>query len=180
MKKKSGKRRRAGRNRMGGQRYKNGELKRLPERNDSNTSTVFETRCRHDGINPRKADRKEILDPLNGYILGKLYIAKAVSEAQRSAGYKYEVTYRDWARTAEMSRMTPPAGSYGQSVPGRDEVSDDEAKAAQRCYFEAADALSLAHRDARSDVIRVCLMGAAPQNIAMLNSGLDVLVSHFG
>lgn len=180
MKRKSAKRRRAGRKRKFGQRHTNGSLKSPPERNEVNTSTVFETRCRHLDIKPKKADRREILDPLRGYVLGKLFLTDIVSEAQHNAGWHYEITYRNWARTAGMPRMTPPAGSYGQSVPGRDDVPDDEAKAAQQAYFAVARALCRAPMLAEWEVKRVCLEDVEPKNITTLCLGLDRLVEHYG
>jgi len=180
MKTKSAKLRRRGRKRKAGQRYRCGRLSITPDRNDGNTNTVFETRCRQDEINPKKADRKEILDPLRGHVLGRLLLSEMISEAQNDAGQKYEKTYHNWARTNDIPRITPPAGSYGQSVPGRDDVPDDEAKVAQRAYFEVADALEQVNRGTRWEVIRVCLEGAEPKNIAALCFGLDRLVSHYG
>ncbi len=174
------KRRRAGRNRKGGERYKNGNPVHPPERNSVNTCTVFETRCRHDDLNPKRADRKEILDPFRGYALGRLFLSDAVSEAEHDAGRKYEADYRRWVRTAGMPRITAPAGSYGQSIPGRDDVPDDKAEAAQRVYFEAAQALSLGSLIAAWEVKRVCLEDKKTMFPADLRDGLKRLVAHYG
>ena len=180
MKKKSGKRRRAGRNRKGGQRYTNGKLMYPPERNDVNTGTVFQARCRQFDINSRKTDRKDVLNPLRGHVLGRLFLAEIISDAQHNAGRKYEADYRNWARTAGMPRITPPAGSYGQSVPGRDDVPDDVAEAAERVYFDVARALCRAPMLAEWEVKRVCLEDVEPRRIEMLCSGLDRITAHYG
>ncbi len=173
------KKRRAGRNRKGGERYKNGKLVEL-ERNSMNTSTVFETRCRKDDANPKTADRMEILNPLRGYVLGRLFLSESVSEAEHDAGRKYEADYRRWVRTNGMGRINPPAGSYGQSTPGRDDVPDDEAKAAQTTYFEAAQALSRGSLIGEWEVRWVCLEDNNPLFPAELRDGLKLLVAHYG
>ncbi len=173
------KRRRAGRNRKGGERYKNGKLVEL-ERNSMNTSTVFEARCRKDDANPKTADRREILNPLRGYVLGRLFLSESVSEAEHDAGRKYEADYRRWVNTNGMARITAPAGSYGQSVPGRDEVPDDVAKAAQTTHFAAAQALSLGPLISAWEVKRVCLEEKEPMFPADLRGGLKRLADHYG
>ncbi len=174
------KRRRAGRNRKGGARHNCDKLVQPPERNSVNTSTVFETRCRQDDLNPKTADRKEILDPFRGYVLGRLFLSEAVSEVECDAGRKYETDYRRWVNTNGMARITAPAGSYGQSVPGQDEVPDDVAKAAQTTHFEAAQALSLGSLISAWEVKRVCMEDKEPLFPADLRDGLKRLVAHYG
>ncbi len=171
---------RAGRNRVGGPREPNGQPLRTPERNDMNTSTVFDARCRRDGDNPKKADRKAVLDPLRGHALGRLFLAEIISESERDAGQKYEADYRAWAGTNGMPRITAPAGSYGQSIPGRDDIPDDKAAAATKAYFAARDALSGGAARGKWEVQWVCLQGEMPACPAALRGGLKRLVAHYG
>ncbi len=173
------KKRRAGRSRKGGERYKNGQICKAPERVWANMHPVLEARCRKRGLRPSDDNLRAMRDPLEGYALGKLKNDGAITEAQHDAGQKYWVAYYNWAKSADMPRITAKAGSYGLTSPGRSEVPDEYAEAAQRIYYAAADALISAGMLAEWECRRVCLEDEEVLNHGALSNGLNSLWMHF-
>ena len=174
------KRRRASRKRAPGERYSNGHLKSAPERGWAHMSVVLDARCRHRGWRVTDDALRKARDPLEGHVLGRLLNDKAITEAQHDAGRRFEVVYCAWAKSAGMPRITAPAGSYGQSIPGRDEVPDDVAATAERVYWAAALALLKAGKMVEWWTKRVCLEDCEADNMGAVAAGLDRLVDHFG
>jgi len=173
------KRRRAGRKRKMGERV-NGKLKQAPERGWANMNVVLVARCARRGLRPTDDNLRKMRDQREGSVLGRLLNDNSITEAQHDAGYKYETLYRAWARTAGMGPMTPPAGSYGLTIAGRDAVANGTAEAAQTAYFNAADVLDHASTFAVWEVKRVCLEDQEPKMMDRLGDGLDLLVAYFG
>ncbi len=175
------KRRRAGRNREAGARFPCGkkDLGTAPERGWANMHPVLEARCRKRGIRPSDDNLRKMRDPLEGYSLGKLKNDGAITDEQHSAGQKYWVAYYNWAKSADMPRITAKAGSYGLTSPGRSESPDEYAEAAQRIYYPAADALIGAGMLAEWECRRVCLQDEDVLDPIALSNGLNILWEHF-
>ncbi len=141
-----------GRKRKQGKRDAKGRLKAMPaeERGWANMNTVLIKRCANRGLRsvdkhgqPIYENLKRMRDAREGYVLGRLLNDEAISEGMHDAGLRLQVVYDRWAKTAGMPRITPPAGSYGLTIAGRDNVPDDTAKGDQAAYFDAAQALAL-------------------------------------
>ncbi len=175
------KKRRAGRKSEAGARFPCGkkDLRGAPERGWVNMQPVLEARCRKRGLRPSDDNLRKMRDPLEGYSLGKLKNDGAITEAQHDAGQKYWIAYYNWARSADMPRITAKAGSYGLTSPGRSEVPDEVAEAAQRIYYAAADALIGAGMLAEWECRRVCLEDQEVLNPIALSNGLNSLWEHF-
>ncbi len=174
------KRRRAGRKRQAGARYGGGKLKTAPERGWAHMNTVLVARCLHNGLRLTDDNLRAMRDPLNGSELGRLYLHKHISEAQYNGAQKYHAAYLGWAKAAGMPRITPKASSYGLTVAGRSEVSDEVAHAAEGAYWDAAHALITAGMLAEHLVKRLVLEDAAVVQMEGLSRGLDALAAHFG
>ena len=179
MKTKSAKRSRGGRSRKLGGRFSCGKLRAAPERGWAVMQPALEARCKRRKLRPTPENLRNMRDPLEGYSLGRLKNDGAITEAQHGAGQKYWASYYNWARTADMPRITAKAGSYGLTSPGRSEAPDEVAEAAQRIYYAAAAALISAGRPAEWECRRVCLEDENVRNHGALSSGLESLLAHF-
>ena len=174
------KHRRAGRNRKTGQRGAKGRLKAAPERGFANMNVVLAKRCANRGLDPKDDESlRKMRDAREGYVLGRLLNDGAISEGMHDAGLRFQVVYDRWAKAAGMPRITPPAGSYGLTIAGRDTSPDDTADDSQAAYFDAAEALAETGKLAEWETKRVCLEDAEPKNILALSMGLRGLRKHF-
>lgn len=172
-----------GRKRKSGKREPNGRAQRQPavERGWDNLQTVLRTRCRHRGLPPTHENLVEMRDPREGYVLGRLWKAEAITQGQHDAGVRHAKAYMDWARSSGLAiRQTAAVSSYGLRIAGTDVVDQDRAEATQARYYAAARALTLAGMLAERQVMAVCLRDEEPENLAALSNGLDALREHFG
>ncbi len=182
------KKRRAGRNRKGGARYapcgahKGGRVKADSpnERGWANMAPVLTARCVKRGRRMTEQNLQAMRDHREGSVLGRLLNDGLITARQYDAGQKYHAAYKGWAGANGIPRITAPAGSYGQTVAGRSEVSDERAEAATKLYYAASDALSCGSLLAECETKRVCLEDVNPQSMAFLFLGLSRLRKHFG
>jgi len=148
-------------------------------------NVVLEARCRKRGIRPTHENLALMRDQREGFILGRMYADKRITESQFNAGQRLCELYSAWAKGCGMPRVTAKASSYGLTVPGRDGGGDDAAQAAEDAYFAAAKALIGAGMMAEFCVRRICLEDNESGSHAKffmdcLNLGLDALATHFG
>ncbi len=180
------KKRRAGRKRMGGQRLKCGHLRSTPsiaaqgERGWANMVPVLAARCAKRGLRITEQNLQAMRDHREGSVLGRLLNDKLITARMYDAGQKYHAAYLGWTGANGIPRITAPAGSYGQAVPGRSEVPDEAAEAATKVYYSASHALACGSLLAERETKRVCLEDVNPQSMVFLFLGLKRLRAHFG
>ncbi len=148
-------------------------------------NVVLLARCKRRGLRPTDDNLKLMRDQREGFVLGRMFTDKTITESQFNAGQRFEELYHMWAKSAGIPRVTAKASSYGLIVPGRGGGSDDAAQAAEDAYFAASKVLISEGMLVENAVRRICLgdneMGVHSEFfMERLKTGLTVLAKHFG
>lgn len=157
------------------------------ERKEQVVMVVKEARMRHWGM-----DGKTAMDPMAGYALGRLRMAREISHGQHEAGMRWgEICWR-YHRLTGIPWPAPKAISYGAVGGGYDgDESEELSRAARRAmdiYMAALGVIQQADRAGRpcqTLLTRLVIQDEdasawLPHMIVMVRRALEALRDHFG
>ncbi|SFI84006.1 hypothetical protein [Albimonas pacifica] len=154
---------------------------------DAAVSVVAERRCRERGIAPTAANRRAVLDPNEGFMLGRLYIRgmfgkpdEDKAKAFLGAGKRYAAVEQAYRLAKGLPPRSAQSASYGAVRGGSENWDPDSRKAAMAAHASAQAVLRECGPHVLPSVEDVCCDDRLPHSGAGLLAGLEALAEHFG
>ena len=171
--------RRKGRPRKPGHRYRNGKLRLSSHEPAVSPAAIAATQPHRKGLGDRAADQKAECE------LGRMALRGQVTALQCLAGQRYAAQWRAYLGTLDGPRS--PQRGHGRGNPcggctGAIERRDCACDLARRLWTRSTFALQAADREAVVTIARVCCWDTPcpPWALPVLRCGLDALAESLG